>query len=314
MPDPAPSSRAALAVLDAEVAGCRRCPRLVAWREQVAQEKVARYRGETYWARPVPGFGDADARILVLGLAPAAHGGNRTGRVFTGDRSGDFLFQALFECGLASSPVSHRRDDGLTLTRTRISAIVHCAPPANRPTTDERDACLPYLDRELRLLAEMRVIVALGAFAWDGVLRSLATLGSPVPRPRPRFGHGAEIRVGDRWIVGLVPPEPAEHVHRPVDGVDASRRPRAGTGPGRPGLARIDRGHRRRVTAGSARLRPEAIGGVPRTSRLPCREPHRRAVPRRGSRRHPARGAIVADWSGECRWIVTGSASACGPA
>ncbi len=201
-----PGRRDALAALDAEVADCRRCPRLVAWREQVAEEKVARYRDETYWARPVPGFGDAHARILVVGLAPAAHGGNRTGRVFTGDRSGDFLFRALYEAGLSSSPVSHWRDDGLTLTATRISAIVHCAPPANRPTPGERDACLPYLDREFRLLADVRVIVALGAFAWDGVLRSLAALGSPVPRPRPRFGHGAETRVGRWWIVGSFHP------------------------------------------------------------------------------------------------------------
>lgn len=206
---PGPSDRFAddaLAALDAEVAGCRRCPRLVAWRERTAEEKVARYRDETYWARAVPGFGDADARILVVGLAPAAHGGNRTGRVFTGDRSGDFLYRALFEAGLASSPISRRRDDGLTLDATRISAVVHCAPPANRPTPDERDACLPFLDRELRLLADLRVVVALGAFAWDGILRSLATLGTPVPRPRPRFGHGAEIRVGSWWIVGSFHP------------------------------------------------------------------------------------------------------------
>jgi uracil-DNA glycosylase family 4 len=195
-----------LAALDREVADCRRCPRLVAWREQVAETKVARHRDETYWARPVPGFGDAEARILVLGLAPAAHGGNRTGRVFTGDRSGDFLYRALFAAGLASSPISQRRDDGLTLIGTRISAVVHCAPPANRPTPAERDACLPFLERELRLLTDLRVIVALGAFAWDGVLRSLATLGTPVPRPRPRFGHGAEVRIGPWWIVGSFHP------------------------------------------------------------------------------------------------------------
>ena len=195
-----------LAILDEDVADCRRCPRLVAWREQVADEKVARYRDETYWARPVPGFGGADARILVLGLAPAAHGGNRTGRVFTGDRSGDFLYRALFEAGLASSPLSRRRDDGLTLSATRISAVVHCAPPANRPTPAERDTCLPFLERELRLLTDLRVVLALGAFAWDGVLRSLVALGAPVPSPRPRFGHGAEVRIGPWWIVGSFHP------------------------------------------------------------------------------------------------------------
>jgi uracil-DNA glycosylase family 4 len=195
-----------LAALDAEVADCRRCPRLVEWRERVAREKIARYEDESYWGRPVPGFGDPAAGILIVGLAPAAHGGNRTGRIFTGDRSGDFLFEALYECGLASSPISRRRDDGLTLTGVRISAIVHCAPPANRPTIDERDACLPYLRRELALLREVRVILALGAFAWDGVLRALAGLGHEVPRPRPRFAHGAEARVGPYVILGSFHP------------------------------------------------------------------------------------------------------------
>ena len=195
-----------LATLDAEVAACRRCPRLVEWRERIAREKVARYRDETYWGRPVPGFGDPGARILVVGLAPAAHGGNRTGRIFTGDRSGDFLYRALFDEGLASSPISRRRDDGLVLTGVRISAVVHCAPPANKPTTGERDACLPYLGRELALLPEVRVIVALGAFGWDGVLRALGSLGHEVPRPRPRFGHGAEAVVGPYAILGSFHP------------------------------------------------------------------------------------------------------------
>ena len=196
----------ALAALDAEVAACRRCPRLVEWRERVAHEKVARHRDETYWGRPVPGFGDPAARILIVGLAPAAHGGNRTGRIFTGDRSGDFLFAALHDAGLSSSPVSRRRDDGLTLTGVRISAVVHCAPPANKPTTDERDACLPFLGREVALLAGIRVIVALGAFGWDGVLRALGDLGHPVPRPRPRFGHGLEARVGPYTVLGSFHP------------------------------------------------------------------------------------------------------------
>ncbi len=195
-----------LAELDAEVAACRRCPRLVEWRERMAVEKVARFRDETYWGRPAPGFGDPDARILIVGLAPAAHGANRTGRVFTGDRSGDFLYAALHDNGLSSSPISRRRDDDLTLTDARISAVVHCAPPANRPTTEERDACLPYLGRELALLPAVRVIVALGGFGWDGVLRALGGLGHQVPRPRPRFGHGAEARVGPYVILGSFHP------------------------------------------------------------------------------------------------------------
>jgi uracil-DNA glycosylase family 4 len=196
----------ALAALDAEVTACRRCPRLVQWREQVAIDKVARFRDEAYWGRPAPGFGDPDARILVVGLAPAAHGANRTGRVFTGDRSGDFLYQALHVNGLSSSGISRRRDDGLTLSGARITAIVHCAPPANRPTIAERDACLPYLGRELVLLPEVRVIVALGGFGWEGVLRALAALGHAIPRPRPRFGHGADARVGPYVVLGSYHP------------------------------------------------------------------------------------------------------------
>jgi len=204
--DAARARVAGLAALDAEVADCRRCPRLVAWREQTAQDKVLRYRDEAYWGRPVPGFGDPAARILIVGLAPAAHGGNRTGRIFTGDRSGDFLYRALFENGLSSSAISQRRDDGLILTDVRISAIVHCAPPLNKPTTDERDACLPFLGRELTLLSDVRVIVALGAFGWDGVLRALGDLGHEVPRPRPRFGHAAEARVGPYIVIGSFHP------------------------------------------------------------------------------------------------------------
>ncbi len=172
----------------------------------MAGEKVARYRDEPYWGRPVPGFGDPDARILVVGLAPAAHGGNRTGRIFTGDRSGDFLYRVLHEAGLSSSPISRQRDDGLILAGTRISAVVHCAPPANRPTIDERDACLPYLARELALLPDVRVILALGSFGWDGVLRTLAVAGHAVPRPRPRFGHGAEARIGSYVVLGSFHP------------------------------------------------------------------------------------------------------------
>jgi uracil-DNA glycosylase family 4 len=197
------SRAAALAALEAEVVACRRCPRLVAWREQVAREKRAAYADEEYWGRPVPGFGDPAARVYVLGLAPAAHGGNRTGRVFTGDRSGDWLFAALHRAGLANQPTSTHAGDGLRLHRCWIGAAVRCAPPANRPTPAERDNCLPYTARELELLADVRVIVCLGAFAWDAALR-LAP--EPRPRPRPRFGHGAEARLGDRTLLGCFHP------------------------------------------------------------------------------------------------------------
>jgi uracil-DNA glycosylase len=199
------TDRAALAALTAEVVECRRCPRLVEWRERVGREKVARFRDETYWARPVPGFGDPDARILLLGLAPAAHGGNRTGRVFTGDASGDFLFAALHAVGLASQPASRRADDGLTLSDTYITAAVRCAPPANRPTVEERDTCAPWLALEMGLLESVRVIVALGSFGWDAALRVLAQQGHVV-RPKPRFGHGAEIGIGPYRLLGTYHP------------------------------------------------------------------------------------------------------------
>jgi len=191
---------AELAVLEAEVTACRRCPRLVAWREQVAREKRAAFADWDYWGRPLPGFGDPGARILVFGLAPAAHGGNRTGRIFTGDRSGDWLFAALHRAGLASQPTSVSRDDGLRLRGAWVTAAVRCAPPANRPTPAERDNCLPWSERELALLEDVRVIVCLGAFAWDAALRLRAALGEPAPRPRPRFGHGAEA-AGERWTL-----------------------------------------------------------------------------------------------------------------
>jgi uracil-DNA glycosylase family 4 len=197
---------AELAALTAEVVACRACPRLVAWREQVANEKVARFRDETYWGRPVPGFGDPAARILLVGLAPAAHGGNRTGRVFTGDASGDFLWAALHATGFADRPTSRRADDGLTLTGAYIAAVVRCVPPANKPTPDERDRCLPYLVREIALLADLRVLVPLGAFGWDGALRALAALGHPTAAPRPRFGHGAEATIGPYRLVGSFHP------------------------------------------------------------------------------------------------------------
>ena len=183
--------------LNGEVTQCRRCPRLVAWREQVAREKRAAFRHETYWGRPVPGFGDPAARLLVLGLAPAAHGGNRTGRIFTGDRSGDWLFASLHRTGFANQSTSVHRDDGLTLTDCWITAPVKCAPPANKPLPEERAACAPWLDAELALL-DVRVVVALGSFAWDEALRHLG----PV-RPKPRFGHSAEAALpGGRTLVG----------------------------------------------------------------------------------------------------------------
>jgi uracil-DNA glycosylase family 4 len=194
-------SAQALAALEAEVVGCRRCPRLVEWRERVAAEKRAAFRDEDYWGRPIPGFGDPAARVLVLGLAPAAHGGNRTGRVFTGDRSGDFLFAGLHRAGFANQPVSVARGDGLTLHDCWITAAVRCAPPANRPLPVERETCAGWLERELDLLAAMRVIVCLGAFAWDAALR----LGA-LPRPRPRFGHGAEWRGARGTLLGCFHP------------------------------------------------------------------------------------------------------------
>ena len=172
----------------------------------MAREKVARFRDETYWGRPVPGFGDPDASILLVGLAPAAHGGNRTGRVFTGDASGDFLWAALHAVGLADRASSRRADDGLTLFGVRIAAAVRCAPPANKPTVSERDACAPYLVREIAALPRLRVIVGLGQYGWDAALRSLAALGVPVPRPAPRFGHGAEAVVGPYILLGTYHP------------------------------------------------------------------------------------------------------------
>ena len=189
----------------AEVVGCRRCPRLVAWREHAAREAPARFRGERYWARPVPGFGDPKARLLVVGLAPAAHGGNRTGRAFTGDRSGDWLYRALHQAGFANQPTSTTADDGLELLGAYIAAVVRCAPPDNKPTPQERDNCLEYLMRELRLLDQIRVVVALGSFAWDGFLRAAARLGHSA-RPKPRFGHGARAEVGPWTLIGSYHP------------------------------------------------------------------------------------------------------------
>ena len=197
MTQPEPPDLEALA---RHIHGCRRCPRLVEWREAVAEDPPRRYRGERYWAKPLEGFGDPAARVIVIGLAPAAHGGNRTGRVFTGDRSGDWLYAALHRAGLANRAASERRGDGLRLRDAYVTAVNRCPPPANRPTTDERDNCLPYLERELQLLGESRVLVGLGSFAWDGALRAVRGLGGEIPRPKPRFGHGAETEAG-RWAL-----------------------------------------------------------------------------------------------------------------
>ena len=184
-----------LEALQCEITDCRRCPRLVEWRERVALEKRAAFRDDQYWGRPVPAFGDFEASILVVGLAPAAHGANRTGRMFTGDRSGDWLYRALHRAGLASCPTSVARDDGLALEGALITAAVRCAPPANKPTPAERDACRGWLERELDMLPNVRVVVALGSFAYDQILRIYGDRGLAVPRPRPRFGHGTEVEL-----------------------------------------------------------------------------------------------------------------------
>jgi uracil-DNA glycosylase family 4 len=195
------------AALDAAVSVCRACPRLVRWREDVALAKRRSFAEEPYWGRPIPGWGDETPAVLVVGLAPAAHGGNRTGRIFTGDRSGDWLFAALHRAGLATLPTSEHAGDGQRLLRTRLVAAVRCAPPANAPTPEERDTCAPWLDRELALFAgSLQVVVALGGFAWQAVLAALTRAGQPVPRPRPRFGHGAELEVGGLLVIGSFHP------------------------------------------------------------------------------------------------------------
>jgi uracil-DNA glycosylase len=194
-----------LELINAQIVSCTRCARLVWWREEAARHPPRRFAGQRYWARPVPGFGDANARILVVGLAPAADGGNRTGRMFTGDRSGDFLFAALHRAGMANQPTSTHTADGLRLSGAYIVAVNRCAPPANRPTPRERDNCLPYLAAEIGALENVRAIVCLGAFAWDGTLRALAER-SLVRRPRPAFAHGAEVDVGPYILLGCFHP------------------------------------------------------------------------------------------------------------
>jgi uracil-DNA glycosylase family 4 len=186
--------------INAQIVECRRCPRLVAWREAAALNPPARFAGQRYWARPLPGFGDAKARVLVVGLAPAAHGGNRTGRMFTGDRSGEFLFAALYRAGYANQPTSVARGDGLALNDVYVAAVNRCAPPANKPTPEERDNCLPYLTAEIAALKRLEVIVCLGAYAWDGTLRALAATS------RPKFGHSSEADVAPYRLIGSFHP------------------------------------------------------------------------------------------------------------
>ncbi len=193
--------------LGARVSVCRACPRLVAWREQVAVEKRRSFAAEPYWGRPIPGWGDPSPRILIVGLAPAAHGGNRTGRIFTGDRSGDWLFASMHRVGLATQATSTHAADGQRLVRARLVAAVRCAPPANAPTPDERDTCAPWLDAEMAtVLPDLVAIVALGAFAWQAALASLGRLGHVLPRPLPRFGHGAEAVVTGLHLLGSFHP------------------------------------------------------------------------------------------------------------
>jgi uracil-DNA glycosylase family 4 len=193
--------------LDRNVIDCRACPRLVRWRESVAADKRRAFQTQTYWGRPLPGFGSQRPAVLILGLAPAAHGGNRTGRVFTGDRSGDWLFRSLHAVGLAELPTSEHAGDGQKLHRTRVTAAVRCAPPQNKPTPAERDTCAPWLDTEIALVRpQLRVIVALGSFAWDAALAALVRAGDPVPRPRPRFGHGAQTTIADLTLIGCYHP------------------------------------------------------------------------------------------------------------
>ena len=193
-----------LETLNDEIVGCRLCPRLVAWRERVARSPRRSFADQQYWGRAVPSFGGDRSPILIVGLAPAAHGANRTGRMFTGDRSADVLVAALHRAGLANQAISTARGDGLSLVGCRLTAIVHCAPPENLPTPDERDRCRSYLEREIDLAAPT-VILALGGLAWDGTIAALRALG-PVPRPKPRFGHGAEVRIGQRWLIGAYHP------------------------------------------------------------------------------------------------------------
>ena len=228
------ANRDELARLAERVTSCRRCPRLVAWREQCAADPPRRYRGERYWARPLPGFGDPRAGLVIVGLAPAAHGANRTGRMFTGDRSGEWLYGALHRAGFANQATAERRDDGLRLEGAYVTAVVRCAPPANKPTPTERDECLSWLVAELPLLESARVLLALGSFAWDGALRAARELGHPTPRPKPRFGHGAVAELGPYRLLGSYHPSQqntftGKLTREMLDGVFARARELTGT-------------------------------------------------------------------------------------
>ncbi len=203
---PASENEARLRTINERVVVCIRCPRLVEWRSTVAREKRAAYAEHPYWGRPVPSFGDPDAELLIVGLAPGAHGANRTGRMFTGDRSGDWLYRALHRAGFANQPDGRTAGDGLCLSRAYITAAVRCAPPSNRPTAAERDHCRPYLEEELEIFRSAGVIVALGGFAFDQVLRILQRSGADVPRPRPKFSHGIEVDLGNRTVLGCYHP------------------------------------------------------------------------------------------------------------
>jgi len=257
--------------LNGEIVGCTRCPRLVAHREAVARTPPRRFRGERYAARPLTGFGDPRARLLLIGLAPAAHGGNRTGRVFTGDRSGDWLFRALWEAGFASQAESARADDGLRLRDAYVTAAVRCAPPGNKPTTREMRRCEPYLLRELELLRRVRVVMALGRIAWQAYLRARRHLGRPLPRRAPAFAHGAVVRFADGAIlIGSYHPSQQNtftgRLTRPMFRrvFTTARRALAGRAR-RPGADRSDRG--RRPGARTSRAAPPLTTGTPRRTR-----------------------------------------------
>lgn len=195
-----------LSTLQRRIVGCRQCLRLVTHRERVAEEKVKRYRDQAYWGKPIPSFGDPQARLLIIGLAPAAHGGNRTGRIFTGDRSGDWLYGALYDAGFANQPTSMHRNDGLVLNDCYITAAVHCVPPDNKPTPDEFIACRPYLLQELTLLCRVRVVIALGQIAFAAYLTARRELHLPLPSPLPRFGHAAAFTLNDVALIGSYHP------------------------------------------------------------------------------------------------------------
>ena len=197
---------ASLQLLDKKIIGCQKCPRLVQWREEVASVKRKSFRNEKYWGKPVPGFGPTNAKIVIVGLAPGAHGANRTGRVFTGDASGDWLYAALYKSGLANQPTSSSKDDGLILNSVRILTAVRCAPPGNKPTPDERDNCSPWFTTELQGLSEARVFIALGSFAWDALWRALSDLDFPLPQKKIPFAHGANVRFGDYLLLGSYHP------------------------------------------------------------------------------------------------------------